>query len=158
MIYTDPWLTDDECRRIETATSFPLLLDIAVGVIIRNRKPNMPVVQVCGPMGSGGGTLEENTAKIARTITQLRRKGRVVFSQVSFQVGMLNFVTLEDYQRNPLELLDSFYGKLFRGGYIQELVFLSGWERSFGCRWEHDTGRGLGINISFLSPIIPVTA
>lgn len=155
MLYTDPWLNADERRRIEIATSFPQLVEIAIGVIARNRKPNMPVVQVCGPMASGGGKLEENTAKITHAILELRRKGRIVFSQVSFQTGMLNFMTLEDYQRNPLELLDGFYGKLFRGGHIQELVFLSGWEGSYGCRWEHTTGKELGINISFRSPIIP---
>ena len=151
MNYIDPWLTDYDYRRIEVATSFPFLVDIALEVIARHNKSSTPVIQVCGPMASGGGKLEENTLKIAQAITTLRNEGKNVFSQVPFQRGMLNFTTVEDYLRNPLELLNGFYGPLFRGGHIQALAFVAGWESSFGCRWEHDTGRALGMDISFLS-------
>jgi hypothetical protein len=150
MIYSDPWLTDSDHCSIEAATSFPSLVEIAISVIARNRIHSLPVVQVCGPMASGGGKLDENAAKIARTIAALRKKGLTVFSQVPFQRGMLNFTTVEDYMRNPHELLDGFYGRLFRGRHIQALTFIKGWENSFGCRWEHDTGKALDMHISFL--------
>jgi hypothetical protein len=162
MTYTiDPWCTDDEYRRIETATSFPELVAIAIEAIARNRKPSQPVIQVCGPMTpmtSGGGTLESNTEKIAQTVAALRGNGLTVFSQVTFQRGMLNFTTTEDYRQNPLRLLDGFYGELFRGRHIQMLAFLKNWERSLGCRWEHEMGISLGMKISYLSypePLYP---
>jgi hypothetical protein len=103
MIHVDPWLTKDDHHRIGAATSFPSLVEVAVGVIARNRKPTTPVIQVCGPMASGSGTLEENNAKIAKAIDSLREKGLTVFSQIPFQRGILNFTTVADYLRNPLD-------------------------------------------------------
>lgn len=150
MAYADTWLTDDDHRRIAIATSFPLLVEIAIKVITRNRKPSLPVIQVCGPMTTGGGTFEENNAKIERTIVLLRSRGMSVFGQTSFRKGMLNFTTIEDYLRDPLRLLDEFYGELFRGGYVQGLAFISGWEQSLGCRWEHEIGTSLGLGITYL--------
>jgi hypothetical protein len=149
MPHSDLWCTEKDYRRIEAATSFTQLLNIAMRVIGRNRNNTQPVIQVCGPMASGGGTLEENTERIAALITLLREQGLCVFSQVTFQRGMLNFTTVEDYRRNPLELLEGFYEPLFRGGYIQALIFRHGWEVSLGSRWEHDLGKKLGMPVTY---------
>jgi len=148
--HTDPWYTDEDFRRIRIAKSFPPLVEVAIQAIARNRRPNEPVIQVCGPMTTGDGTFKENNERIVRTIVRLRDEGKSVFSQVVFQEGMLNFTTIEDYHRDPLRLLEGFYGALFRGGHIQTLVFLPGSRKSLGCRWEESMGRKLGMDIILL--------
>jgi hypothetical protein len=150
MLATDTWLTDEDRHCITKATCFAELLAVALQCIPRNRN-GRPIIQVCGPMSTGGGTFEENTAHIARIIEALRKEDFAVFSQVSFQLGMMNFMTEESYRQDPHVLLEGFYGELFRAGLIHVLAFRRGWEKSFGSRWEHATGKQLGMKIVYLS-------
>lgn len=118
-----------------TTTRFLGLTEIALRVLkqMRERRPNKPIVMICGPITSGGlGSEVLNTARFATAVQILKVNGHSVFDQLPFETHMKRLL-----QTCPPEhLLEHFYGSIFDSYYIKRAYFLPLWRSSIGSRWE----------------------
>ncbi|MCU0660496.1 MAG: DUF4406 domain-containing protein [Candidatus Pacebacteria bacterium] len=121
-----------------------------LGQNILNRMPD-PVVQVCGPISTGGaGSIEGNLLAFAEVIRELQEKGMHVFDQLLFEIPMQRFKA-DLLPGEYLEaILTDFYQPLFESGKIRTFYFMQNWQSSYGARWEHDQALRLGIEIVYL--------
>jgi hypothetical protein len=141
------WTTDD-LKRLETATTYGAMKDIAFDIL---RRIPPPVAQVCGPISTGGcGSIEENLKAFGEAIADLVAHGKNVFDQRPFEEPMQRAKVIDPTHGYDLRLLDDFYLPLFESGLVHELYFLPGWESSRGARWEHEQAQRLGITIVYL--------
>ena len=141
------YFTEKDLHGLTLAGNFRDLSKIALEII--KRMPQ-PVVQVCGPMTTGGkGTLEENLAVFGETIKTLTERGEYVFNQMPFESPMQRMKT-EDWYKGGSQILDGFYLPIFESGFIKTLYFIEGWEESVGASWEHEQALRLGIGIVYL--------
>jgi hypothetical protein len=145
MIGNEAYCTDEDRRDIAIATTFAELEKVAERILARMPRP---VIQVCGRISSGGGTIEENCQKIALAVAELRREGKTVFAQIEFEDAMAR-IRASPHYRNPTQILEAFYLPLFQKRFIQQLIFLPGWESSFGATWEHEIASRLGIEVEY---------
>ena len=142
---TKQYWTDEDLNDLEIADSPLAMYTIARRIIDRMPKP---IVEVCGPIASGGlGSLEANLDVFNTTIKKLQAQGLHVFDQMLFEYPMQE---LKKKLADPKQILLEFYLPLFESGDIQTLYFIKGWESSFGSNWEHDMGKKLGIEIKYL--------
>jgi len=142
------WNTQDQ-EALNKARSYADLLAIARDVISRMEKP---VVQVCGPISTGGaGDMAQNINRLGKVINTLEAKGVEVFNQIPFQVRIQTIAVAKKMQDYEHELLEEFYRPLFEKGLIQELYFMPDWQTSAGTRWEHEQGVRLGMKITYLT-------
>jgi Domain of unknown function (DUF4406) len=119
----------------------------AIARRIIDRMPR-PIVEVCGPIGSGGlGNLEANLTLFNKTIQELQANGLHVFDQMPFEYPMQ---ALKKKLADPMQILNEFYLPLFESKEIATFYFIPGWESSVGSNWEHDLGKKLGIEIIYL--------
>lgn len=110
-----------------------------------------PVVQVCGPLTTGGrGSFEANIAMFHEGVQLLAQQGKTIFDQRPFEIPMQKLKTIRQDPGYAYELLDEFYLPVFESGLVHELHFLPGWESSTGARWEHEQAQRLGIAIFYL--------
>lgn len=121
-----------------------------VALRILERIPG-PVVQVCGPLTTGGrGSLEENLKMFDQGVQLLVAQGKNVFDQRPFEEPMQRLKILLPKGEYAVEILDDFYLPVFESGLIHELHFLPGWQESRGARWEYEQAQRLGISIHHL--------
>ncbi len=146
MDYTH-FYTPDRLRRIKESQSSQDLLAVALEVLVAlNKNYPGPIVQVCGPIGTGGtGSRKENLAIFKRAIERVCENGLVVFNQMPFEDDMARIYKSSIEPAGELPLLEEFYGSIFSTGFIQLLCFLPGSEGSFGATWEKKRGRELKI-------------
>ncbi len=142
---TKQYWTSEDFIELEKADTVASMYAIARRVIDRMPKP---VVEVCGPIASGGlGSLEANLGLFNKTIKELQAKGLHVFDQMPFEMPMQ---ALKKKLAHPSEILDGFYLPLFESKDISALYFMPNWQSSFGSNWEHDLAQKLGIEIIYL--------
>lgn len=110
-----------------------------------------PVVQLCGPLTTGGrGSLEKNLEAFDEGIQFLLAHGKNVFDQRPFEEPMQRLKMFEKKGVYPVAILDDFYLPVFESGLIHELHFLPGWEGSRGARWEYEQAQRLGMAVHHL--------
>lgn len=130
-------LNETEEKWLSEARSFHELADIAM-VSLRRLPP--PVVQVCGPMSTGGkGTLQENMAYFYEAIHFLHSANFSVFDQIRFQGKMLELIGRNSRvggRRYHKDILYHFYSTIFDSGIILIGCFLPDWHTSLGATWE----------------------
>lgn len=142
-----PVWTPQMRQRVTEAASFEGVADVVLEVL--HLLPQ-PVVQVCGPISTGGlGCREKNMRVFARCICELRMQGMNVFDQVPLQNGFDRLVR-EWRKANPnanycLPILETVYKPIFLSGLVKTAYFLPGWQSSFGTRWERGIVVGHGI-------------
>ena len=138
------WADQDvaDSKRVRT------FLDLSFfGLRILRRMPQ-PVIQVCGPITTGGtGSVQGNTQILAKAIKELRGRGLSVFNQLAFDEAL---VRIAKTYKDEYDLLEGFYLPLFESGYIKQLHFLPTWRTSVGARWEYRKGVYLGLEIHLL--------
>ncbi|MBL4644490.1 MAG: hypothetical protein JKX80_01345 [Candidatus Pacebacteria bacterium] len=130
------------------ATDLRILAAIALEILSKiSEQRSLPVVQVCGPIATGGfDTVEKNLMVFGIGIRILNAHGHNVFDQTIFQNDILRIT-----QHNPddgeykTEILDDFFTKIFRSGHITAGYFLPGWKSSTGSVWEYELLTSLGI-------------
>lgn len=146
--YTKVYWTDEDVSAVKNAKDFKELYLIAQKIL--NRMPQ-PVVQVCGPIGTGGlGNVEDNLKAFDFVIRDLQSKGLNVFDQMPFEWPMQVIkmkINLDEY---PEAILYDFYEPLFKSGLIKECYFMKNWQTSKGANWEHAQAEKLGIKINYL--------
>jgi hypothetical protein len=102
--------------------------------VLRRMSENGPVIQVCGPITTGGlGSLSQNLARFQTAVEILKADDYNVFDQMPFQSFMIKLV---DAGLSGRDLLEDFYGPIFASGLVQFLFFLPLWETSAGAKWE----------------------
>ena len=79
------YVSQQDLEKIDAALTFEELRDIAFRIL---RRMPQPVGMVCGPISTGGGTVEENLAALARGIDGRIRNGNNIFIQLFFEAAM----------------------------------------------------------------------
>ncbi len=129
------WTTTD-WREANAISSMSGLAGIALSVL---RRMPQPLVQVCGPLSTGGqGTLEGNTIRFQQAIAALQKRGHFVFNQLPFQPMMIRLAEAERASGYCWPILEEFYAPIFRSRLITRVFFLSGWQSSTGATWERE--------------------
>jgi hypothetical protein len=115
-------------------------------------KMPQPIVQVCGPISSGGrGSIEKNLKIFKKTIRKLSEK-HSVFDQTILEQPMRRIMKTYhcSHEENNRILLESFYGPILKSGLIQKTFFIDRWESSQGATWEHETSKKIGLERFYL--------
>ena len=141
------WTDEDFAELAKTETAGEMY-DIAKRVL--SRMPS-PIVQVCGPVGSGGfGNIEENLHAFNEEIKKLQAQGLHVFDQMPFEMPMQELKKKTTLEEAVSGILNDFYLPLAKGAIIRTWYFMSNWQTSKGCKWEHELAGKLGIEIKYL--------
>ena len=148
MDLSDQYWTENDIERLRMAKTLEEAGDIGVMILERMHASGKEIVQVCGPMTTGGlGTLSENMERFAIAIEQARAHGLLVFNQIPFQEAIERLTSHLD-EEYCTDILDIFFRKILGCGYVSRALFLSDWESSRGARWEWDFVRSCGIPAS----------
>lgn len=144
---SDYW-TDEEKELLEKVASLEETADVAVSILKRMRGEGKPVVQICGPMSTGGaGSFEENMARFQKAIERASENGLTVFNQIPFQTAIIRLTDYYEGSPYNTDILEVFYRRVFECGYISKALFLSDWQSSRGAVWERNLVSDLGIEI-----------
>lgn len=141
--------TQKDFEDIDRAKNFKDLGQVAINVL--KRMPG-PVIQVCGPISTGGkGNVKDNLLALDKAIIHLKNLGHNIFYQLPLEDKTAELDKKWKIE-NPSEtycqpILDDIYKPLFESGLIKQLWFLPGWESSRGATWEREQGKRLGIEI-----------
>ncbi len=145
---THAYWTRDDLEKVQEAKDFKDLYIIAEKIL--KRMPQ-PIVQVCGPIGTGGlGNVEANLAAFDSTIRSLQANGLHVFDQMPFEWPMQAIKFNLPTGVYPESILTDFYMPIFESGFVREFYFMPNWQTSKGATWEHEEARRLGIKINYL--------
>jgi hypothetical protein len=139
--------TDEEYRRLNRARSYEETAKVALVVLSRMSETGREVVQICGPMSTGGlGNPRDNMARFQLAIHRAQARGLMVFDQLPFQptIGRLCGFK-EGNGKYDWEILEVFYKRIFESGHVHRTLFLPGWEGSVGARWERELVTRLGL-------------
>jgi len=140
-----PYWTNDDIEKLDHATTYEAMRTVAEGLL---RRIPPPVVQVCGPISTGGlGSVEKNLAAMERAVRFLQARGHHVFCQTPFETPIQRLHLKQAQSGYPVDLLSNFYEPLFKAGLIHEFHFLPGWKDSYGARWEMDQALHLNIKV-----------
>lgn len=144
----DYW-TDVEFKALEVASTFHEAGDIALTILSRMSVTGKEIVQICGPISTGGlGTMEKNMARFRLAIDRATENGLFVFNQIPFQQTIKRLSNFEDRQKKyNWEILEIFYRKIFESGYIHRTLFLPYWYSSNGAKWERNIVTKIGIPV-----------
>jgi hypothetical protein len=152
--------TNAEWEAQLNAGSMAELAQIALAILCRLQKQGNPIVQICGPMTTGGfGDTLLNMEFFGHVVSRAEASGRVVFNQSPFQDSMIRICGWkEGLDSYPTDILDGFYAEVFASGYISATLFMpdyrhyKGFESSVGSRWEHERATKLGLLVD-LCPV-----
>lgn len=144
---TREYWTEDDLKLLDKVDNLSDMYKIAIRVIDRMPKP---VVQVCGPISTGGvGSIPGNIEVLNNKINELIDKGINVFDQAIFEDATGRMTEKLSKDEYFADVLTEFYFPLFKLGYINELYFLPDWQTSRGATWEHEQAQKLGIKIVY---------
>jgi hypothetical protein len=145
----DEFWTEVEREALSKVTSYEEAADVAIALLARMKAVGKPIVQICGPMSTGGlGNLRENMQRFQHAVEVAIAKGVTVFNQVVFQETIVRLSKYEEgVKEYDMDILEVFYRRVFEAGYIDAFMFLPGWESSVGTVWERDMATKLGIEI-----------
>lgn len=141
-------LTEADKKDINHAKTFRELVIIGLRLISRMKQP---VVQVCGPISTGGsGSVKDNLKSLSKTIRRLSNDGLSVFNQLPFERAFNRI--MKNYKTNGYDtpILKEFYKPIFDSGKIKRIYLLPGWQRSVGSKWEYNYAKKLGIKTILL--------
>lgn len=146
--HTAQYWTEGDLEAVKTAKDFKELYLIAQKIL---KIMPQPIVQVCGPIGTGGlGNVEDNLRAFDETIRSLQDKGFNVFDQMPFEWPMQVIKFNLPKGVYPDSIMTDFYIPIFESGYVSEFYFMPNWETSKGAKWEHNEAERLGIKINYL--------
>lgn len=143
----DHW-TEVETEMLESAKTFGDLASIALIILGRMKELGKPVVQICGPMSTGGfGNLTENMQLFEYAIDVANDMDVTVFNQLPFQNAMIRIADWKPGEPYVMDILEIFYRRIFESGLIAKTLFLPDWQSSHGAKWERELVAKLGIAI-----------
>lgn len=133
--------TASEREAIKNIQSLEEAVKIACTVLDRMHQTGKPIVQICGPMTTGGaGSFRLNMRRFRKAITKAHEKSNyLVFDQMIFTQAFVHlFNRRGETKEYWIDLIDHFYGEIFRSGYFKGTLWLRDWESSTGARREHE--------------------
>lgn len=137
--------SDKQVMQLHQVESYREIAPIALAV---QQAMKGHLVQVCGPISTGGsGKREINIEIFKKTIAQLKNLGYTVYDQTPFEIAIAR---LRKKGLSHGDLLEDVYRPLFASGNIAECFFIFDWESSKGSCWEHAVAKKAGIKISYL--------
>ncbi len=145
----NPW-TEKERKALEHISTLEEAADIATTILARMDTNGHPVVQICGPMSTGGlGDFRKNMARFERAISRACEHGLMVFNQLPFQNAIIRIVGFDESRSTEycMDILEVFYKRIFISGHIKKTLFLPDWQSSRGAVWERQIVAELGICI-----------
>ncbi len=139
--------TEIEIQALAGVSTFEELAEVAVCIVGRMSATGKEVVQICGPMSTGGlGNLKDNMARFRLAIDRAAENGILVFDQIPFQNEIIRLCSFKEGQdKYDWEILEVFYKRIFESGYVHRALFLPGWEDSVGASWERELTTKLGL-------------
>lgn len=138
--------TPHQRERLDAVDSLDAAGVLAVEILEGMKAAEQPIIQVCGPMSTGGlGSLKENMARFARAVHFLQDRGFCVFNQIPFQSVIIRVTDHHDGGPYRMDILEVFYRKIFECGHVSAALFLPGWESSRGATWERQFVVACGI-------------
>jgi hypothetical protein len=139
--------TDDDHLEVALVTSFEGAASIGIRILERMRQTEREIVQICGPMSTGGlGNLSANMARFQLAIVRAQSQGLLVFDQIPFQNAIIRLSGFEEGRRSyNHDILEIFYRRIFESGHVRRTLFLPGWEGSVGATWERKLVSDLGL-------------
>lgn len=141
-------LTPEEIEASNSAVTFDELAEIAISSLVRMKQDHTEIVQICGPMSTGGcGDFQKNMERFSRCVEVAQSHGIAVFDQVLFQHAVIRICAWKEGEPYPMDLLEVFYGKVLSSGHITKGLFLSDWQSSVGARWEWNFLSACGIPV-----------
>jgi hypothetical protein len=145
---TKEYWQKEDWEDLEKAESVADLYAIAKRIISRMDKP---LIQVCGPISTGGlGSVEKNLKVFNDTVIQLQEKGLNIFDQMPFEDQMQNMKKKSSTEKVVEDILENFYLPIFKSGAISAFYFMPSWQTSTGANWEHQKAKELGIKTVYL--------
>ena len=149
LMKTTYYWTVAERTALEKISSWDDMIPVALGILRRMSALEKPIVQICGPMTTGGrGSLAANMAFFKRAQLVASNHGLVIFDQTPFQDAMIRLSSeWGKRQEYCTPILEVFYRGVFQSGHVSALYFLPGWEGSVGSRWEREEGARLSLTI-----------
>jgi len=113
--------------------------DVALLILSRMKELGKPIIQICGPMSTGGlGDLSQNMKRFQKAIDIATERGLTVFNQIPFQEAIVRLSRPGESDEYCMETLEIFYRRIFESGHISKTLFLSGWDGSTGATWERN--------------------
>ena len=142
--------TKDDIKKIQKADSFDDLVLIALNILKRMSLIDKSIVQISGPMTTGGlNNLRDNFNRLNGAIIKLESFGFMVFNQIPFEDPLRKIS--QKFSTNKknycFSILNIFYKKLFKSGYIKTIFFLPDWRSSKGATWERKLALNLGLDV-----------
>ncbi len=141
--------TQTEADELQSINTYAQLHQRAIKKLLRLPQP---VVQVCGPLSTGGrGNFAANMQVMNQAVELLVKQGKTIFDQRPFETPMRRILLAKNLPGYDYDLLNEFYLPLFETGRIKEFHFIPGWQGSTGARWEHNQAKRLGIAIFYFA-------
>ncbi len=139
--------TETEVEALKTADTFEEVAEIAITILSRMSKAGLEIVQICGPMSTGGlGNLADNMARFQLAIERAFANGLLVFDQLPFQEVIIRLSGFQEGRSNyNWDILEIFYKRIFESGYVRRTLFIPGWGGSTGASWERQMVTKLGL-------------
>ena len=126
---------EQDFRDLRQASSFEELAEIGLRIL---RRMPQPIVQVCGPISSGG-TLNttQNIRRFQFAVSHIERQRINVFRQMPFEEKIRELVDARtDRKGYCYKTLKLFYKPLFDSGLINRFYFIPNYIGSLGTEWE----------------------
>jgi hypothetical protein len=143
----DHW-TEDEKAALEGVASLEEAADIGISILKRMKAEGKPVIQICGPMSTGGaGSIEKNMSRFEAAVDTAVQNGLTVFNQIPFQNAIIRVTDYYEGAPYNTDILEVFYRRMFESGYMDGILLLPDWESSKGAIWERELALKLGMNI-----------
>ena len=141
-------LTKGEREALEAARSYEEAAIVAIEHLGRLCREYGPLVQICGPISTGGlGDRERNLKRLSKYVDACHMQGFGVFNQLHFEGIVKRFSPDHGPQSYDPTILPNFYEPVLRQGFITRLYFLPDWETSEGAKYERRLGERFKIEM-----------
>lgn len=153
------WI-DEEIQKVNVAQDLHCLCEIGIEHITRRCAglSGVNVVQICGPMTTGGILKPDGTADFDANMRRFKRAvelvyarsesdGFVLFNQIPLQPGIIRVLDYFNQPEYPLSVLDDIYVPIFQRKLVTKVYMLPGWDRSIGSRIEFEAATQNGISV-----------
>lgn len=142
--------TELEYEMLKDIKSFEDMIPVALSILKRMQLVDRHIVQICGPISTGGkGSLEENVKYFKKAQNIAIQKGLNVFDQIPFTDSIIRLVNEMNVSKGDycFDILHKFYRGVFASKMITEFIFLPKWQESTGAKWEHEEASLHGISV-----------
>lgn len=142
-------LTAEEREALEAASSYEEAAMVAIDHLRRLCIEYGPLVQICGPISTGGlGSRERNLKRLSRYVDACHKMQEFpIFNQLHFEGIVKRFSPEHGPQSYDPRILPNFYEPVLRQGFITRLYFLPDWKTSEGAKYERWLGERFKIEI-----------